>query len=138
MKNMDALMTFVSIVIIAFGILQIILFFKVWCMTDNVELIWKKMDDKNILTDACVSFVKGDLEETERLVNEAFLHEVSKLFTSSNLEPGWVEKASYNTEYEKVNIEYEKIVEKYTNIYEKINKPLPDFEKYKDENIYLI
>ena len=39
---MEGLMQFTGIVIIAFGILQIILFFKVWGMTNNVKRIWKK------------------------------------------------------------------------------------------------
>lgn len=39
---MEGLMTFTGIVMIAFGILQIILFFKVWGMTNNV----KRLTDK--------------------------------------------------------------------------------------------
>lgn len=31
---------------IAFGILQIILFFKIWGMTNNVKRIWKKIDSR--------------------------------------------------------------------------------------------
>ena len=41
---MEGLIQFTGIVIIAFGILQIILFFKVWGMTNNVKRIWKKID----------------------------------------------------------------------------------------------
>lgn len=68
---------------IAFGILQIILFFKIWGMTNNVKRIWKKIDNKDFLSDACVSYIKGNLEETERLANEAFLQEVALLSKSS-------------------------------------------------------
>lgn len=39
---MEGLMTFTGIVMIAFGILQIILFFKIWGMTNNI----KRLTDK--------------------------------------------------------------------------------------------
>ena len=40
---MEDLMTFTGIVMIAFGILQIILFFKIWAMTNNVREIKGKL-----------------------------------------------------------------------------------------------
>ena len=61
---MEGLIQFTGIVMIAFGILQIILFFKIWGMTNNVKRIWKKIDNKDFLSDACVSYIKGNLEET--------------------------------------------------------------------------
>ena len=82
---MEGLIQFTGIVMIAFGILQIILFFKIWGMTNNVKRIWKKIDNKDFLSDACVSYIKGNLEETERLANEAFLQEVALLSKSSTL-----------------------------------------------------
>lgn len=36
---METTLNIVSIIIIVFGILQIILFFKIWSMTDNVSSI---------------------------------------------------------------------------------------------------
>mgnify|MGYP007023310743 CR=1 FL=1 len=80
---MEGLIQFTGIVMIVFGILQIILFFKIWGMTNNVKRIWKKIDNKDFLSDACVSYIKGNLEETERLANEAFLQEVALLSKSS-------------------------------------------------------
>ena len=65
-------MQFTGIVIIAFGILQIILFFKVWGMTNNVKRIWKKIDNKDFLSNACISYIKGDLEETESWQTKLF------------------------------------------------------------------
>ncbi|MGP1544907.1 MAG: hypothetical protein ACTTI1_01045 [Prevotella intermedia] len=38
--------TFVSLIIIVFGILQIILFFKMWEMTNNVKKLVKHFCDK--------------------------------------------------------------------------------------------
>ena len=54
---MEGLIQFTGIVMIAFGILQIILFFKIWGMTNNVKRIWKKIDNKDFLSDACVSYI---------------------------------------------------------------------------------
>ncbi|WP_042373645.1 hypothetical protein [Bacteroides neonati] len=39
---MEGLLNFVSIIIIVFGVLQIILFFKLWGMTDDIRAIKNK------------------------------------------------------------------------------------------------
>ena len=44
---MEGLMTFTGIVIIAFGILQIILFFKVWGMTNDVKTMKDELVGSN-------------------------------------------------------------------------------------------
>lgn len=64
---MEGLIQFTGIVIIAFGILQIILFFKVWGMTNNVKRIWKKIDNKDFLSDACVSYIKRQLGRNRKI-----------------------------------------------------------------------
>lgn len=122
---MEGLMQFTGIVIIAFGILQIILFFKVWGMTNNVKRIWKKIDNKDFLSNACISYIKGDLEETEKLANEAFLQEVALLSKSSESYEGWLNG-------------YKELKDKYTRLFKKIDKPAPDFDKYEDPKIYLL
>ena len=60
-------------------------------MTNNVKRIWKKIDNKDFLSDACVSYIKGNLEETERLANEAFLQEVALLSKSSESYEDWID-----------------------------------------------
>lgn len=122
---MEDLMTFTGIVMIAFGILQIILFFKIWGMTNDVSRIWKKIDNKDFLSEACVSYIKGNLDETERLANEAFLQEAAFLSKSTNSYEDWQNG-------------YRKLEEKYTRIFKKIDKPAPDFKKYEDIKMYLL
>ena len=122
---MEGLMTFTGIIMIAFGILQIILFFKVWGMTNNVKLIWKKIDNKDFLSEACISYIKGDLDETERLANEAFLQEVAYLSMSSESLNDWTTG-------------YWELKKKYTRVFNKIERPAPDFDKYEDPKIYLL
>lgn len=118
-------MTFTGIVMIAFGILQIILFFKLWGMTNDVNRIWKKIDNKDFLSEACVSYIKGNLEETEKLANEAFLQEVAYLSKSSKSLNDWTTG-------------YRELKKKYTRIFKKIEKPTPDFDKYDDPKMYLL
>ena len=61
-----------------------------------------------------VFYIKGNLEETERLANEAFLQEVALLSKSSESYEDWVDS-------------YRKIKEKYTRLFQKIDKPAPRF-----------
>ena len=41
-------------------------------MTNNIKRILEKIDNKDFLSDACIAYIKGNMEETEKLVNEAF------------------------------------------------------------------
>lgn len=118
-------MQFTGIVMIAFGILQIILFFKIWCMTNNVKRIWRKIDNKDFLSDSCVAYIKGNMEETEILANEAFLQEVAFVSKSSK-------------DYEDWEKGFNELEEKYTRLFKKIDKPAPDFDKYRDSKEYLL
>lgn len=62
---MDGLMTFFGIVMIVFGILQIILFFKVWGMTNDVRKLTKHFASPDPNADlpliAGGKFTKGEL-----------------------------------------------------------------------------
>lgn len=42
---MDNLMIFLEVILLIFGILQIILFFKIWAMTNNVSQLMKDIQD---------------------------------------------------------------------------------------------
>ena len=52
-----------SIVLLVFGALQIILFFKLWGMTNNVKKIYEKMNADGY----CSCMMKGDKEEAYRI-----------------------------------------------------------------------
>lgn len=118
-------MTFTGLVMIAFGILQIILFFKLWGMTNNVKRIRNKIKNEDYLSKACVAFIKGDVEETEKLLNDAFLQEVANLSEASKDYEEWVGQLSL-------------VEAKYKKAFSKIDKPAPDFDKYRDPKIYLL
>jgi hypothetical protein len=52
-----------SIVIIVFGVLQIILFFKVWGMTNNVNELRKMYDDRSEKLISAINRVVGEMQK---------------------------------------------------------------------------
>lgn len=120
---MEDLMTFTGWVIIAFGILQIILFFKVWVMTNNV----KEMKDLFVGTPDQWSLnkaiLKGDKTKiSDILFNEMFAkikkyyddtipdHENTKkeIFANQMLEL----KKEYKNKYVKYGIDFPEAIDK--------------------------
>lgn len=53
-----------SIVIIVFGVLQIILFFKVWGMTNNVSELKKMYDDRSEKLISAINRVAGEMQKS--------------------------------------------------------------------------
>ncbi len=114
-----------NILNVTLAILGLILFLKIWGMTNNVKRIWERSNNQDFEAKACYTYLKGDIDETERLLNEAFLQEVSFLSKSITTNEDWQKG-------------YRKVVAKYKRAFKKIDKPTPDFEKYKDPKIYLL
>ena len=65
--------TFMALVFLVFGILQIILFFKVWGMTNNVKKIKDKLSEDDFF------FPVEKLFENTSLVKSAFAVNVQKI-----------------------------------------------------------
>lgn len=83
---MEGITLFVSIVIIAFGILQIILFFKLWGMTNDVKKIKQQRDDSeinNLINEAQIHSLKGDKEKATQLYKSAFYVSLSHLYNEA-------------------------------------------------------
>lgn len=85
---MEGILNFVSIIIIVFGILQIILFFKVWGMTDDVKRI-----KKNLIDGADVSFesakkelLLGNTDKAFEIYNKCFIDSVVTLYKETKTE----------------------------------------------------
>lgn len=51
MNELNVFFIIVWIVMVVFGVLQIVLFFKLWKMTDNVRIISENFQEKDCLTD---------------------------------------------------------------------------------------
>lgn len=99
--------TFMAIVFLVFGILQIILFFKIWGMTNNVKKIKNKLFEDDFF------FPVEKLFENTSLVKSAFAVNVQKINKLIYLE----EKLAARTyiAFERYNLErYCNTCEKYT------------------------
>ena len=69
--------TVLAIIMIVFAILQIILFFKVWGMTNNVKEITKKLEcDLEPVDYIRKALLKGDKEKSEDLLTDALAQEL--------------------------------------------------------------
>lgn len=83
---MEGITLFVAIVIIAFGILQIILFFKIWGMTNDVKKIRQQRDNSeinNLINEAQIHSLKGDKEKATQLYKNAFYASLSHLYNEA-------------------------------------------------------
>lgn len=74
---METIASFVSIIIIVFGILQIILFFKLWGMANDV----KKLSKTDNIQSAIIEFAIGNEEKAKEIAYRNFVLEVLELYT---------------------------------------------------------
>lgn len=113
--------TFLAIVTIVAGVLQIILFFKIWIMTNNVSVIKDTLSDENrsayILQDGQAAALAGDNETAIRKYKEAFLMDVLGIYNEiasswgEEYKPADREKA-YSETYGLIISQYKKRMEK--------------------------
>lgn len=69
--------TVLSIILIVFAVLQIILFFKVWAMTNDVKEMAKKMECKFEPVDYIrKALIKGDKDKAVELLTDALAQEL--------------------------------------------------------------
>jgi len=108
---------FVEIIIVIFGILQIILFFKVWAMTNNVREIKKKIIQPDLTKDAKLAAIKGDKTLAKSLLDTSFYLSVIEISEAS--------ETSYPASYVR-------LIEKYGALYEQLKLESPDFAKFED------
>ena len=115
----------VSITILVFAFLQIILFFKLWGMANNVKKISLKqlsfLDNKRI-EEAQICLLKNESEKALDLYRQAFFMSVSDLYNKT-LTDGSERKKEYWTEH------YAKIVRFFTRRLQNFDNPI-DFSVY--------
>ena len=89
---MEDIITFTGVVMIVFGILQIILFFKIWGMTNNVSKIKGKLEenlnDDAILLKAQLFALDDDKQQSFNLYKESFHKSIIELFNKTISEFG--------------------------------------------------
>lgn len=77
----------IGLVVFVFSILQIILFFKLWEMTNNVKRINNKIErtcDTNLLWEIRKSILKGDIRRAENLLSDEFVNDLRQLLRDNN------------------------------------------------------
>lgn len=122
---MDGMFTFIGWIIIIFGILQIILFFKVWEMTNNVAKISKKIGCNNSSTDSIRKLLlKGENKKAYETIIESMILDIDLVFSG---------ESSYES-IEDVRQAYSKGLEK---IGYSIPDPIKNINSYDDyKNLY--
>lgn len=75
---MENILLITSIVIIAFGVLQIILFFKVWGMTNDVREI-KNNTINSLLDEAHKQIIIGNKDKAFEIYQRLYVEELIKL-----------------------------------------------------------
>lgn len=108
---MEGITLIVAVIIIVFGILQIILFFKLWGMTNNIRKIADKLNSKISRNDqAQIELLKGDKDKAINLYKEAFFVEIWELYVNDII--------FYDKKYKDITSHYPQL------------KGVIDFEKY--------
>lgn len=124
------MLTFAGIVVIVFGVLQIILFFKIWKMTGNVAKITKQVvfphnKEESYFEEKYSRFLflvyNNYMDEAERLLHEIIWNDrnmclLCRAATEDNF-------AYY----------YEKLKEVYQSWFKKLGKDFPSYENIKKD-----
>ncbi len=77
-----------SIVLLIFGVLQIILFFKVWGMTNDVKKMKERLEkdqsnEDSIIIEAQSKVLEGDKEKAYKLYQKAFYLSIVDLYNKT-------------------------------------------------------
>lgn len=118
---MEGLLIFVSIIIIVFGILQIMLFFKLWKMTNDVKRIKNNLIDG---ADASIDTAKkeimlGNNGKAFDIYHKCFINDIMKIYDGIMSAAGsvGVDKEEYVAKYQKICEMYQKEIAKLGNQY---------------------
>ncbi|HIZ06119.1 MAG TPA: hypothetical protein H9818_09745 [Candidatus Phocaeicola gallistercoris] len=117
---MEGLFIITALIMIAFGVFQIVLFFKVWKMTDNVSKLTEfltKEEDKSV-EEGDYYVLAGDIEKAKEAYTWSFYHAILRCAKDS---------LNYGTNYHYISSFYEK---KFKNV--GIDLDTQRFARYRD------
>lgn len=131
---MESTLNIVLIIIIVFGILQIILFFKLWGMTNDVNAIKSKLeayhgDEDQLILEAQIKALSGDKTASFELYQKSFYRSLIELFEKTIKEYGDENNSDLQCRDEYYRFEYDKIVKYYSTRVRKLGVDL-DTEKF--------
>ena len=118
---MENMQNFIGWIIIIFGVLQIILFFKIWIMTDDVTKIKNTIQANgypNGISPAKFELAMGNIEKAKELATREFISDIYKI--SSNV---------LNSENEEYVKRFNVIEQEYRAKFDNISSFI-DFEKF--------
>ena len=124
-------LTIVTCVVI--GVLNIILFFKVWSMTNNVKHIKDIICDKKLSRNEIEMIIINDSytdEEVAKILSSDFLRESIMLYRKSYNDDGFGK--DYNTEYNELVSFYKRMYKLRPNI-SKNDWLCDNFEQFKEK-----
>ena len=82
---MENMQNFIGWIIIIFGVLQIILFFKIWLMTDDVTKIKNTIQANgypNGISPAKFELAMGNIEKAKELATREFISDIYKIYSN--------------------------------------------------------
>lgn len=99
--------TALSLIFIAFAILQIVLFFKIWIMTNDVRELKKEINGRNLY----YYILKGDKSELKTFLNDKIYRELSYTYNrylrSNASDTEYTDKYNHYKElYDRFEIEF--------------------------------
>lgn len=98
-----------SIVLLVFGVLQIILFFKIWGMTNDIKKIKNKYIKEGYpsgSSPAKIEFIIGNKEKAKEMAYKEFIFEVNKLYLDIAKNRIMSEEQEYTKEFEKLESKF--------------------------------
>lgn len=102
---METALNIASIVIIVFGILQIILFFKTWGMANDVATIKKSLPNTETdLSEARLEFIIGNIDKAKDLAKREFIVDVFHIYKKTV--NGRIFKGEYATHFNSIENKY--------------------------------
>lgn len=110
---------FILIIIIIAGVLQIVLFFKVWVMTNDVRKIREKMDadfEIDRIDKMRIALLRGDKQKAIELLTDKLATELVKKSSEDNISPEGIKiiKEKYAEEFAKLGVDELPIKDVYT------------------------
>lgn len=102
---MEGMFSFVGIIIIVFGILQIILFFKVWGMTNDVKQIKESLPNTpDNLSPAQMEFIIGNTDKAKEMAIREFILDIYQIYRKTL--KGHILKSEYISFFNTIENEY--------------------------------
>lgn len=125
---------FLSIILFIFGVLQIILFFKIWGMTNNVIKIKEKLEaqpetEDQLIIEAQIHALNGEKEKAFDLFEKAFHKNIIELFNMTIKKYGDEDNMDYKERDDYYQTHYIKVVKYFSRRVSKLGMKL-DIEKF--------